>query len=185
MGYTAFDRFVAFLRFRAASRHIKPHWRICDIGCGLDARFLQFIGSRSGFGVGLDYQVRGPGKERPLIVSCDITRGIPLSAESFDCAVMLAVLEHLEQPKRLFEEVFRILGPGGLLIMTWPQEVIDPVLDVLHRLGLVSAEMESDKHLPRIPVSHLIATLQNIGFTSFEHATFEFGLNNLLVCRKP
>jgi SAM-dependent methyltransferase len=184
MGYTVFDRFVAFLRFRAASRHIKPHWRVCDIGCGLDARFLHFIEGKVAFGVGLDYQVRGSGRDGPFIVCCDIAKGLPLGNEKFDCAVMLAVLEHLELPQPLFKDVFRILNPGGMLILTWPQAVIDPILDILHRIGFISAEMESDKHQPRIPAPQLISTLQNIGFTNFERTKFEFGINNLLVCQK-
>src|SRR4029077_13325530 len=89
------------------------------------------------------------------------------------------------RPQPLFEDIFRILVPGGSLIMTWPQAVIDPILDVLHRLGFVSAEMESDKHQPRIPAAGLIAILKDTGFANFEHAKFEFGLNNLLVCQKP
>jgi SAM-dependent methyltransferase len=185
MGYTAFDRFVAFLRFRAAARHIQPQGRVCDIGCGLDARFLQFIESRSGFSVGLDYQVKGSEATNARIVRCDITKGLPLVGEIFNCAVMLAVLEHLAQPKALFEDIFRILAPGGLLVMTWPQAVIDPLLDVLHKLGFVSGEMESDMHQPRIPPAQLISTLQSVGYTNFEHTKFEFGLNNLLVCKKP
>ena len=184
MGYTAFDRFVAFLRFRAASRHIKSNGRVCDIGCGLDARFLQFLKGRIAFGVGLDYQTRTSGEEKPFIVSCDITKGLPLRSETFDCGVMLAVLEHLEAPKPLFEDIFRILKPGGTLILTWPQAVIDPILDVLHGIGFVSAEMESAKHQPRIPATELISTLKNVGFTNFEHTKFEFGLNNLLACQK-
>lgn len=185
MGYTAFDRFVAFLRFRAAAQHINSQSRLCDIGCGLDAGFLQFIESRSSFSVGLDSQVKGSGETKSRIVCCDITRGLPLSSEAFDCAVMLAVLEHLKKPKSLFEDIFRILAPGGSLIMTWPQAVIDPLLNTLHKLGFVSAEMESDMHQPRIPTKQLIATLQNVGYTNFKHTKFEFGLNNLLVCQKP
>jgi len=185
MGYTAFDRFVAFLRFRAAARHVQPQWRVCDIGCGLDARFLQFIGSRRNFSVGLDYQVKVSPGANVRIVCCDITKGLPLRGETFDCAVMLAVLEHLEQPKALFEDTFRILSPGGLLIMTWPQAVIDPMLEVLHKLSLVSAEMESDMHKPRIPTEQLVGILETVGYASFEHKRFEFGLNNLLVCQKP
>src|SRR5437870_7779879 len=54
MAYTAFDRLVAWLRFRAALPHIRPRTRVCDIGCGHGARFLRNLGSHIKFGVGVD-----------------------------------------------------------------------------------------------------------------------------------
>jgi hypothetical protein len=73
------------------------------------------------------------------------------------------------------------LAPGGSLILTWPSSAVDPVLNVLHGLRLVSDEMESDEHQKRIPLSALQEMLDRIGFKSFVHRRFEFGLNNLMV----
>jgi 2-polyprenyl-3-methyl-5-hydroxy-6-metoxy-1,4-benzoquinol methylase len=98
--------------------------------------------------------------------------------------VMLAVLEHLKEPQVILEDIYRILIPGGSLIMTWPQAVIDPLLDVLRRLGFVSKEMEGDLHQRRIPLNNLLAMLDQIGFQKFRHQRFELGLNNLLVSYK-
>ena len=39
--------------------------------------------------------------------------------------------------------------------MTWPSAMVDPILDMLHRLHLISDEMESDEHQKRIPVEAL------------------------------
>jgi SAM-dependent methyltransferase len=119
------------------------------------------------------------------VVLCDITQGLPIATGRFDHAVMLAVLEHLRQPERVLEEAHRILAPGGSLIMTWPNAAVDPLLRVLHRIGVVSDEMESDQHEQRIPVDCLLASLRGIGFDRFMHRTFELGLNNLLVAYKP
>jgi hypothetical protein len=69
--------------------------------------------------------------------------------------------------------------------MTWPQSLVDPILGVLHKIGLVSREMESDEHQKRIPLADLLAMLKQIGFTEFLHRRFELGLNNLLVASKP
>ena len=97
---------------------------------------------------------------------------------------MLAVFEHLVQPELVLREAFRILVAGGSLIMTWPAAMVDPILNVLHTLHLVSDEMESDEHQKRIPVNALRTMLQRIGFQKFIHERFEFGLNNLMVASR-
>jgi ubiquinone/menaquinone biosynthesis C-methylase UbiE len=94
---------------------------------------------------------------------------------------MLAVLEHLTEPEKVLREAHRVIVPGGSLIMTWPSAMVDPILDMLHRLHLISDEMESDEHQKRIPVEALQEMLQRIGFHKFVHRRFEFGLNNLMV----
>jgi ubiquinone/menaquinone biosynthesis C-methylase UbiE len=98
---------------------------------------------------------------------------------------MLAVLEHIADPSTMLTEIFRILVPGGSLIMTWPQPLVDPILGFLSRAGMVSGEMESDHHQPRIPLDRLEAMLRKIGFREFKHRKFELGMNNLLVSWKP
>jgi hypothetical protein len=94
---------------------------------------------------------------------------------------MLAVFEHLVQPELVLREAFRILVAGGSLIMTWPAAMVDPILNVLHTLHLVSDEMESDEHQKRIPVGEVQRLLGDVGFREFHHEKFELGLNNLMV----
>lgn len=183
MAYTTFDRFVAWCRFRAALPHIREGARVCDIGCGLDARFLKWLEPRIRGGLGLDYQVSGA-PPRSSVVLADISKELPVKSGQFDHAVMLAVLEHLREPENVLREAHRVLVPGGSLIMTWPTAAVDPMLQVLHGIGLVSKEMESEKHEHRIPLPTLEAMLREMGFERFLHRRFEFGLNNLLVAYK-
>jgi ubiquinone/menaquinone biosynthesis C-methylase UbiE len=109
---------------------------------------------------------------------------LPLESGQFDHVTMLAVLEHLEEPKKVLAEAYRLLRPGGSLIMTWPSSLVDPILEVLTRIGLVNDELGFDQHQPRIPVAKLRKTLQEMGFAPIENGTFELGLNNWLVAHK-
>jgi len=184
MSYTGLDRFIARQRFQAAYPHIRKGSRVCDLGCGLDAAFLDFAAERIADGVGVDDQVRDGAAGRWKRVRTDIRQPLPLESAGFDNVVMLAVLEHLPEPEPVLREAHRILAPGGSLILTWPSGMVDPILKVLHGLRLVSDEMESDEHQKRIPVGTLQQMLHRIGFNEFIHYTFEFGLNNLMVATR-
>jgi len=184
MAYTSLDQIIARIRFRAAYPHIRKGARVCDLGCGLDAAFLDFAAERIAHGVGLDDQVRDAPAGKWERVRADIRKPLPLESGQFDNVVMLAVLEHLAEPEPVLREAHRILAPGGSLILTWPSALVDPILKVLHGLRLVSDEMESAQHQKRIPVSTLQQILHRIGFNEFIHYTFELGLNNLMVATR-
>jgi ubiquinone/menaquinone biosynthesis C-methylase UbiE len=181
MPYTGIDHVIARMRFRAAYPHIRPGSRVCDLGCGLEAAFLDYASDRIAMGVGLDDQVADGVEGRWKRVRGDLREPLPFPDGHFDHVVMLAVLEHLTEPEKVLREAYRVITPGGSLIMTWPSSMVDPILNVLHALHFVSDEMESDEHQKRIPVETLQQMLQRIGFQRFIHRRFEFGLNNLMV----
>jgi SAM-dependent methyltransferase len=184
MAYTGLDHFIARLRFYAAYPYIRSGSRVCDLGCGLDAAFLNYAGDKISHGVGIDDQVEDGVRGRWWRIRGNITAPLPLEPSQFDHVVMLAVLEHLPDPEPVLREAFRILAPGGSLILTWPASAVDAILAVLRGAGLISAEMESDQHQKRIPVDTLQAMLRRIGFREFIHRRFEFGLNNLMVASR-
>ncbi len=184
MPYTAIDHYIARMRFRAAISHIRPGSRVCDLGCGLEMAFLDYAGDRIAVGVGFDDQVQSGTHGRWQRIHADLRTRLPLNDGDFDHVAMLAVFEHLEQPEAVLREAFRILAPGGTLIMTWPAALVDPILNVLHTFHLISDEMESDQHQRRMPVSEVKNMLGRVGFGETFHRTFELGLNNLMVGTK-
>ena len=181
MAYTGIDHFIARVRFRAAYPHIRQGSRVCDLGCGLEAAFLDYASDRIGMGVGLDDQVADGIQGRWQRVRGDLRSPLPFPDGHFDHVVMLAVLEHLTEPEKVLSEAYGVIASQGSLILTWPSAMVDPILNTLHALRLISDEMESDEHQKRIPVETLQQMLQRIGFQKFLHRRFEVGLNNLMV----
>jgi ubiquinone/menaquinone biosynthesis C-methylase UbiE len=184
MGYTAFDHFVAWCRFRVAAPHVRHDSRVCDLGCGSGAPFLNHIASRLQLGVGIDEHVGRKNHERILIVRADIASTLPVGTARFDHVTMLAVLEHLQHPDSVLSEAHRILRPGGSLILTWPSAAVDPILSLLTRIGIVNNDLGFEQHQPRIPLESLMDRLRRIGFGRIKDGTFELGLNNWLVAHK-
>ena len=184
MPYTEIDHFIAKMRFRAAYPHLTAGSRVCDLGCGLEMAFLDFAEDKIALGVGVDDQVESGTHGRWQRIHADLRGRLPFNDREFDHVVMLAVFEHLVEPEAVLREAFRILAPGGSLIMTWPAAMVDPILNMLHTLRLVSDEMESDEHQKRIPVSEVQRLLERVGFLEFQHEKFELGLNNLMVATR-
>lgn len=99
----------------AAQQHAKG--RLIDIGCGLKP-YREIFAPCVTEHVGVDHE------DSPhALTSVDVLATaykIPLDSESFDTALMVELLEHLENPQRGLAEAFRLLRPGGKLIMTSP-----------------------------------------------------------------
>lgn len=73
---------------------------------------------------------------------------LPFDDHHFNIVTLLAVVEHLNPDSMavLFREIFRVLQPGGRVIMTTPAAWSGGLLHLLACLGLVSAE-EIEEHV--------------------------------------
>src|ERR1700752_2948948 len=120
MTYTEIGHFIAKMRFRAAYPHLRAGSRVCDLGCGLEAAFLDYASDKIAEGVGVDDQVQPGVLGRWTRVCADLRTALPFADADFDHVVMLAVLEHLTEPEKVLREAYRVTAPGGSLIMTWP-----------------------------------------------------------------
>lgn len=106
--------------------------KILDVGCGL-GDVLNDLDSQFDYALhGMDYaQSNVRVAQKRLEGKASIVQGniydLPYESNSFDLALCLEVLEHIEDDERAIREIARVLKPGGLLIAAvpytyyWPQ----------------------------------------------------------------
>lgn len=106
---------------------LQPGERMLEIGCGVGA-VLGILGQHCP-GVsfaGIDLQAEQIDYARQhlsgLGVECDLRVGdaahLPWPDQSFDQVYAVWFLEHLDRPERVLEEAYRVLKPGGRIILT-------------------------------------------------------------------
>lgn len=178
----ALDRLIRRWRIAKALRYVRPGDRLLDIGC-FDDRLLRRMRGRIAHGVGID----------PLATPrCDgtleIRRGVfpddcVLADGEFDCITLLAVLEHIPDRHRLARACFRVLAPGGRLIVTVPRPTVDYILHLLRACRLIDG-MSLEQHNgfdARLTPSFFTPA----GFRLHCARRFQLGLNCLFVFSKP
>lgn len=109
------------LALKLLDRSARPGGRCLDLGCGTGAVLGEL--ARRGPATGLD--------RSPLALAYSRRRGLarlvrgdaealPFGAETFDAIVSLDLFEHLASDRAGIGEAFRVLRPGGVLVLSVP-----------------------------------------------------------------
>lgn len=101
---------------------------VVDVGCGNGALLHALAANHA---IGVDHNTIGLGHTQPRLpavpfVGAEAER-LPLADASLDAVVLQHVVEHLDDPQGACREWFRILRPGGrLLLLTPNRSYCDP-----------------------------------------------------------
>lgn len=104
---------------------IKPGSTILDVGCGRGEVLWEFY--QRGFKcIGIDLSridlpsfIRLP--ENIIFQCCDLTKDtFPVDSNTIDVVFQKSVIEHLFDPTLMLREMYRVLKPGGKLIILAP-----------------------------------------------------------------
>jgi SAM-dependent methyltransferase len=103
-------------------RYLPPGARLLDAGCGRYLRFCrEFASEAHVVGIDLDETFDCDNRRPPYAVRGDLA-ALPFPSEWFDIVITRSVVEHLEDPPRVFREFARVLRPGGKVVVLTPNK---------------------------------------------------------------
>jgi SAM-dependent methyltransferase len=100
---------------------LNPGAVVLDAGCGRDASVLTRLDGHAKLAVGVDTSAvsRITGCANIKLIRGDLAH-LSLKNETVDVTVSRSVLEHIREPEFVYEEVYRVLKPGGHFISLTP-----------------------------------------------------------------
>ncbi len=176
------DRVLQRWREAVARRWLPPGGHILDVGCH-QGEFFRRLGPRLGSGLGFDPLATTASGRRWALCRERFPPAAPLPPDSFDAVVMLATLEHIPDKEELARECFRVLRPGGRMVITVPSRFVDPIVWLLTRLRVADG-MSLDEHHGYDPAQTRRLFTRH-GFRLLLRRAFQGGLNHLFVFEKP
>jgi methionine biosynthesis protein MetW len=110
-------------KFKIVSRLIPPKSKILDIGCG-DGDLKNFLDSPSYYGIdGNKEYILTLTNQSVKAKQMDFNKEeMPFKNEKFDFILMLDILEHVANPKKMIQDSKKRLNEGGKLIITLPND---------------------------------------------------------------
>ena len=104
----------------AVIAHLDPQRAILDLGCGRTfpqaAKYL----SQTPAVFGVDPVADPAAVPAGAVVKLGLAEQIPFADASFDVVACRSVLEHIQHPHAVFDEVARVLRPAGMFIFLTP-----------------------------------------------------------------
>ena len=150
--------------------------RLLDIGCG-HGFFLDKM-ARKGWAVE-GIEVSRPGREYArktlgLSIHSKPLEDMAFANERFDVVTLFYVIEHVHDPGMLLKEVFRILRPGGMVLLRWPHST--PVIKILGPFAKRFDIYHTPFHLYDFNPGAMQQLLKQSGFTGVQNMIGGFTL---------
>ncbi len=136
--------------------HLSGESHVLDLGCGRGG-VVELFWRDVRLAAGLDPDVPSLAEHRAPGMPVIRGRGehLPFTAGSFDLIVCLWVLEHLDQPEVVFDEVRRVLRRGGHFVFLTPN-LRNPLL-LMNRIAKALPQLQR-RIVPRLYGRHEVDT---------------------------
>lgn len=157
--------------------------RVLDIGCA-DGYLAGFVSPENYVGVDADAdavsEARRAHPDHVFLTNDELE-----ATERFDTIVILAVIEHVEDPEGFLGRWCRHLEPGGRVVLTTPYARWEPVHGLAAKVHLTSPEAH-EEHQTTFDEESLDALFTAVGLSTTVYKRFLFRLNQLAVgTREP
>jgi len=139
--------------------------KLLDVGCG-SGEFINYMNRSSWETIGIDFDEKAvsAARSKGLNVKLGNLNEQKFPNNNFDAITIAHVIEHIYDPVVLLKECFRILKPGGKLIIATPNnESLGHKYFKENWRGL-----EPPRHIHIFSSKSLIRTINKSGFTKFK-----------------
>jgi ubiquinone/menaquinone biosynthesis C-methylase UbiE len=104
------------------AKYLTPGSRLLDAGCGRYLRFSRELAPAARVvGIDLEREFDTNNSAPPFAVRGDIA-ALPFESNVFDMVISRSVVEHLMDPPAVFQEFYRVLRPGGHVVVITPNK---------------------------------------------------------------
>jgi SAM-dependent methyltransferase len=157
------DRHLHLSRYQFARDLFQPNWDCLDAACG-SGYGSAFLAEkvRSVRGVDLDpgaIEYAKSAYQRPnLSYYCaDLQATLPFADESFDAITSFETLEHVSDQRKMTAEFYRVLRPGGMLVISTPDRCVSEQLRLDNRFHV--AELSKREFVELLARSFIVEQL--------------------------
>jgi SAM-dependent methyltransferase len=150
-------------------KHYRKSGRLLDVGTGFGF-FLAEMANRGWDVVGVEISKKGMDYAKDVLgltVYHGPLRKVSFPDNSFDAVTGFYVIEHLPHPMAFLKECYRILNPGGLLLLRYPHTT--PVKDLLKLFGIKNHLYDLPAHLSDFSPKMIQQCLERVGFGECQH----------------
>jgi len=108
----------------------------------------------------------------------DLNRALQFKDNQFDTVTCIEVIEHLENPRRVVRELFRVLKPGGWCVLTTPNnESFRALLSYFFRGHFVSfTDSSYPAHITALNRMDLMRIFKEAGFEDAKYSYTDHGV---------
>ncbi len=141
---------------------------ILDIGTA-DGVMLSALNRHFGFkrAVGIDTnpELLKTNNDKSLILEEGKAEHLRFADNSFDIVVGTAVIEHVDDPKKMLSECWRVLKVGGIIVLTTPNPLHDAISELLKYY-------KNENHVETFSLQRLQELVEEAGFNTIEKKYF-------------
>jgi SAM-dependent methyltransferase len=180
MNESILDKLIRKLRLDQVISQISSQSVVVDIGCGYNAKLLTDLKKHIKLGIGIDQKVEFETQDNITLKKLTLDNKLPVEDNIADVVTLLAVIEHVKYPEELIQESFRVLKPGGKILITTPTPRARVPLEIMaFNLGIIDKREILD-HKNYFWGFQLYNILKNSGFDNIEWHEFELGMNTFI-----
>jgi SAM-dependent methyltransferase len=163
----------------ARALRLEPGQRLLDIGCGV-GNFLAWLrGQHAGLRHGLDLSLNSLRHARVVCDGAQLAVGdaerLPYRDRAFERVVCNGAAHHFLEPLVAFREIFRVLAPGGIVVMYEPTATM--LTGLLRRLVVGYDRYESPAdlaHKEEFTARRATELLSDVGFVDISTSLHDF-----------